>query len=196
MKRFFDFICSLILLMVLSPVLLVLAIWVGLDSPGGVFYKQERVGKGGKVFRLLKFRSMRPGSDKKGLLTVGFADNRITGAGRFLRKTKLDELPQLINVLKGDMSLVGPRPEVPRYVAMYNEVQQRVLDVRPGITDHASIRYFEENELLAQSSDPERTYIEEIMPKKLAINLEYVNHHNLMTDLGILFRTFLRMVRG
>ena len=182
--------------MVLSPVLLVLAIWVGLDSPGGVFYKQERVGKGGKVFRLLKFRSMRPGSDKKGLLTVGFADNRITGAGRFLRKTKLDELPQLINVLKGDMSLVGPRPEVPRYVAMYNEVQQRVLDVRPGITDHASIRYFEENELLAQSSDPERTYIEEIMPKKLAINLEYVNHHNLMTDLGILFRTFLRMVRG
>jgi hypothetical protein len=152
-----------------------------------------RVGLNGKAFALLKFRTMRQDSDKKGLLTVGANDNRITKAGYYLRKFKLDELPQLYNVLIGDMSLVGPRPEVQKYVDMYDEVQRHVLDVKPGITDYASLEYFEENELLAKSSDPERTYIEEVMPAKLKINLAYIPKASLGEDLKIIFLTIKRI---
>lgn len=189
-KRLFDITCSFIGLLLLSPLFLLIAAWILIDSRGGVFYRQVRVGQYGRDFRLFKFRSMRPGSDKKGLLTVGGRDNRITRSGYFLRRYKLDELPQLINVLTGDMSLVGPRPEVRKYVDLYNEEQKKVLLARPGITDYASIEYARENDLLAQSSDPEKTYIEEIMPAKLLLNLKYINEQGLGTDLKIIFRTF------
>lgn len=190
LKRLFDITCSFIGLLLLSPLFLVIAAWILTDSRGGVFYRQVRVGQFGRDFRLFKFRSMRPGSDKKGLLTVGGRDNRITRSGYFLRRYKLDELPQLINVLTGDMSLVGPRPEVRKYVDLYTEEQKKVLLARPGITDYASIEYARENDLLAQSSDPEKTYIEEIMPAKLLLNLKYINEQGLGTDLKIIFKTF------
>ncbi len=190
LKRLFDIGCSFIGLLLLSPLFLVIAAWILLDSRGGVFYRQVRVGQFGRDFRLFKFRSMRPGSDKKGLLTVGGRDNRITRSGYFLRRYKLDELPQLINVLTGDMSLVGPRPEVRKYVELYTEEQKKVLQVRPGITDYASIEYARENDLLAQSNDPEKTYIEEIMPAKLLLNMKYINEQGLGTDMKIIFRTF------
>lgn len=193
LKRLFDICCSLIGLILLFPLLLVLAMMVATGSPGGIFYRQTRVGKKGKDFQLLKFRTMRPGSDTKGLLTVGGRDPRITGAGFFLRKYKLDELPQLINVLRGDMSLVGPRPEVRRYVDLYNEEQKKVLQVKPGITDYASLEYFSENDLLAASTDPERTYIEEIMPAKLRLNQKYLNEAGLLTDLRIIGKTIARI---
>lgn len=190
LKRLFDITCSFIGLLLLSPLFFVIAAWILTDSRGGVFYRQVRVGQYGRDFRLFKFRSMRPGSDKKGLLTVGGRDNRITRSGYFLRRYKLDELPQLINVLTGDMSLVGPRPEVRKYVDLYTEEQKKVLLARPGITDYASIEYARENDLLAQSSDPEKTYIEEIMPAKLLLNLKYINEQGLGTDLKIIFKTF------
>lgn len=190
LKRLFDIICSFTGLLLLSPLFLVIAAWILLDSRGGVFYRQVRVGQYGRDFRLFKFRSMRPGSDKKGLLTVGGRDNRITRSGYFLRRYKLDELPQLINVLTGDMSLVGPRPEVRKYVDLYTEEQKKVLQARPGITDYASIEYARENDLLAQSSDPEKTYIEEIMPAKLLLNMKYIHEQGLGTDLKIIFKTF------
>ena len=151
-----------------------LAIWIKIDSEGPVFYRQVRVGKGNRDFRLFKFRSMRVGSDRKGLITVGGRDPRVTRSGYYIRKYKLDELPQLINVFTGDMSLVGPRPEVRKYVDLYTPEQMHVLDVRPGITDPASIRYRNENELLAQVEDPDRYYVEVIMQDKLQLNLEYV----------------------
>lgn len=156
---------------------------------------QKRVGKNGKDFSLLKFRTMRPDSDKKGLLTVGMRDSRITRTGYFLRKYKLDELPQLFNVLTGDMSLVGPRPEVRKYVDMYNEEQKKVLSVQPGITDYASIEYVNENEVLARSSNPEQTYINEIMPHKLELNLKYIREKGMATDLKIIIRTIGRIFR-
>lgn len=193
MKRLFDIIMSLIGLIALLPLFLLIAVWIILDSRGGVFYRQVRVGKNGVNFKLWKFRTMRPDSDKKGLLTVGGRDSRITSSGYFLRKYKLDELPQLINVFVGDMSFVGPRPEVRKYVDLYNSEQRKVLEVRPGITDIASLEYFEENELLAKSPDPERTYIEEIMPAKLKLNVQYIQKANLATDIGMIFRTIGRI---
>lgn len=159
------------------------------DSKGPVIYKQTRVGKNGKDFAVLKFRSMKQDSDSKGLLTVGGKDPRITNTGYFIRKYKLDELPQLINVIKGDMSFVGPRPEVRKYVLLYNEIQKKVLNVKPGITDVASIKYRNENELLEGSDDPESFYIKEIMPVKLKMNLEYINDRSFFKDIKVIFNT-------
>lgn len=181
-------------LLVLSPVFLFLAVWIKCDSPGPVFYRQVRVGRGNRDFRLYKFRSMRVGSDRKGLITVGDRDPRVTRSGYVIRKYKLDELPQLINVFFGDMSLVGPRPEVRKYVDLYTPVQMHVLDVRPGITDPASIRYRNENELLARADDPERYYREVVMPDKLRINLDYVAHRSFWGDVRLIFRTFGKIV--
>lgn len=195
MKRAFDIIFSFFGLLALLPFFLFIGIWIRIDSPGGIFYRQTRVGRYNRDFRLWKFRSMRPDSDKKGLLTVGGRDPRITRSGYFIRKYKIDELPQLINVLTGDMSFVGPRPEVRKYVDLYNEEQKRVLNVRPGITDVASLEYFEENDLLAKSSDPERTYIDEIMPAKLKLNLQYISKANLGTDLGMIMKTIARILK-
>lgn len=191
MKRCFDIVLSAIGLVLLSPLFLVLAICIIADSEGGVFYRQTRVGKGNKDFRLYKFRSMYTASDKKGLLTVSNHDSRITRVGYFIRKYKLDELPQLINVLTGDMSFVGPRPEVRKYVDLYTEEQMHVLDIRPGITDAASIKYRNENEILATQENPEQYYIEHIMPDKLAINLEYVRHHSVGKDIQLIWETFV-----
>lgn len=196
MKRLFDVVAALIALVVLAPLLVALAMVVALSSPGGAFFGQVRVGRYGRHFRLLKFRSMRPGSEAAGQITVGGRDPRITGIGYFLRRTKLDELPQLWNVLVGDMSVVGPRPEVPRYVALYDAEQRRVLDVRPGITSLASLEYISENELLGRSSDPERTYMEEVMPAKLALDLRYVASASLITDLRIIARTVGKLLRS
>lgn len=195
MKRVFDFVASGCGLLVLSPIFLVLAVWVKLDSPGPVFYRQVRVGRGNKDFRLFKFRSMRIGSDKKGLITVGGRDPRVTRSGYYIRKYKLDELPQLINVFVGDMSLVGPRPEVRKYVDMYTPEQMHVLDVRPGITDLASICYRNENELLEKVDNPETYYIETILPDKLRINLDYVHHQSFWGDLGLIFKTFRAILK-
>jgi lipopolysaccharide/colanic/teichoic acid biosynthesis glycosyltransferase len=195
-KRLFDLLFSAFFLVLLSPLLAGIAIWVSLDSPGGAFFRQVRVGKNQVPFRLLKFRTMKPLSEAAGQITVGAADSRITSCGKILRKYKLDELPQLFNILTGDMSVVGPRPEVPKYVNMYNEEQLRVLEVRPGLTDYASLEYFSENELLAQSSDPEATYINEIMPAKLRLNLRYISEQNMATDLNIIWRTVQAIFRA
>lgn len=173
---------------------MIIAIWIKLDSKGPVFYKQIRVGRGNKDFYLYKFRSMRVGADKAGLITVGGRDPRVTSSGYYIRKYKLDEFPQLINVLKGDMSLVGPRPEVRKYVDMYTPEQMHVLDVRPGITDLASIRYRNENELLEKADDPDRYYVEVIMQDKLRINLEYVHNHSFLYDIKLIFGTFLAII--
>lgn len=195
MKRLFDIVASFIGLLILLPLFLFLGIWISMESRGGVFYKQIRVGRNGVDFKLWKFRSMVPDADKKGLLTVGGRDPRITRAGYFLRKYKLDELPQLINVLLGDMSLVGPRPEVRKYVDLYSDEQRNVLSVRPGITDYASVEYFEENELLAKSGNPEETYIKEVMPAKLRLNQRYIHEAGLITDIGIILRTIARIFK-
>jgi lipopolysaccharide/colanic/teichoic acid biosynthesis glycosyltransferase len=181
-------------LVILSPFFLFISLLIILDSKGGVFYRQIRVGKNEVDFYLFKFRSMRTDSDKKGLLTVGGRDPRITRIGYFIRKYKIDELPQLLNVLKGDMSLVGPRPEVRRYVDMYSAEQRKVLSVRPGVTDYASIEYSKENELLGRAADPEKTYIEEIMPAKLQLNLKYIADKGLITDIKIILRTLKKIV--
>ncbi len=194
LKRTFDILASGLGLILVSPIFIVLAIWIRIDSQGPVFYRQVRVGRGNKDFRLFKFRSMRVGADKQGLITIGGRDPRVTRSGYFIRKYKLDELPQLINVFLGDMSLVGPRPEVRKYVDMYTEEQLHVLDVRPGITDAASIAYRNENELLEQAENPDQYYIDVIMPDKLRINLEYVNHHSFWGDIRLIFRTFWAIV--
>lgn len=190
MKRLFDIVASGLGLLCLSPLLLVVAIWIKLDSPGPVFFRQVRVGRYNKDFRIIKFRSMRVGSDKGSQITVGGHDSRITRSGYFIRKTKIDELPQLINVFIGDMSLVGPRPEVRHYVDMWTPEQMHVLDVRPGITDPASIRYRNENELLEKAEDPEKYYAEVIMQDKIKLYLEYVEKHSFWYDLGLIFKTF------
>lgn len=194
LKRSFDIFFSVIGLILLSPVFLIMAIWIKCDSYGPVFYKQTRVGKNGKIFLLYKFRSMRVGSDKEGLLTVGEKDPRITRSGKFIRKFKLDEFPQLINVLRGEMSIVGPRPEVLKYVALYNEEQREVLNIRPGISDWSSIRFSNENELLAHAENSEDFYISEVMPEKLKMNLEYVRSNNFWIDLKIIFMTMKKIV--
>ena len=195
MIRFFDFVLSLVGLVVLAPIFIVLAIWIKTDSKGPVFYKQVRVGQNSIDFGLFKFRSMVVDADKKGLITVGGRDPRITRSGYFIRKYKLDELPQLINVLVGDMSLVGPRPEVRKYVDLYTDEQQKVLSVKPGITDYASIEYMDENEILGKSSDPEKTYIEEIMPEKIKYNMKYIQNKNVSEYFKIIFLTLLKIVR-
>lgn len=194
MKRLFDIVASGCGLIFLSPLFLILAIWIKSDSKGPVFYKQIRVGRNNKDFKLFKFRSMRVGSDKKGLITVGERDPRITRSGYFIRKYKLDEFPQLINVFIGDMSLVGPRPEVRKYVDLYTPEQMHVLDVRPGITDMASIRYRNENELLEKAEDPDKYYVEVVMQDKLRINLEYVAQHSFWFDIKLIFKTFWAIV--
>ena len=195
MKRTLDIVVSATALLLLLPLLLILGAAVAVSSPGGAFFRQVRVGKGGKEFRLLKFRTMRPGSEAQGQITVGGKDPRITGIGYFLRRSKMDELPQLINVLLGDMSIVGPRPEVPKYVALYTKEQREVLSVRPGITSAASIAYMDENEILGKSTDPDRTYIEEVMPAKLALDLEYVQRRSFVRDLSIIGRTAIGLFR-
>ena len=187
MKRLFDITTSFFGIIILSPLLIFIGLWVGLSSKGGVFYKQIRVGKNNKDFKLYKFRSMRVNSDKQGLLTVGSKDSRITKAGYFIRKYKIDELPQLFNVLKGDMSFVGPRPEVRRYVDLYSKEQMKVLSVRPGITDPASIKYRNENDILSSQSNPEEYYIQHIMPDKLKINIDYINKKTVIKDNKIIF---------
>ncbi len=190
MKRLFDIVASGLGLIVLSPLFLILAIWIKLDSKGPVFYRQVRVGRNNKDFRILKFRSMRVGADKGSLVTIGGRDPRVTKSGYWIRKFKLDELPQLINVFIGDMSLVGPRPEVRHYVDYWTPEQMHVLDVRPGITDPASIKFRNENELMEQAEDPEKYYIEVIMQEKIKLYLEYVEKHNFFCDLGLIFKTF------
>lgn len=194
MKRFFDLVASGLGLLVLSPLFLVLAVWIKCDSKGPVFYRQVRVGRNNRDFRLYKFRSMRVGSDKKGLITIGGHDPRVTRSGYYIRRYKLDELPQLINVFAGNMSLVGPRPEVRKYVDLYTPEQMHVLDVRPGITDLASIRYRNENELLERADDPDRYYVDVIMQDKLRINLEYVADHSFLKDIKLIGMTFRAIV--
>lgn len=195
LKRLFDVVASLGVLLLFSPIFVCIALLIVIDSRGGVFYRQQRVGKGNRDFGLYKFRTMVSGADKKGQLTVGMRDSRITRVGYALRKYKLDEFPQLINIIKGDMSVVGPRPEVRKYVELYNKEQLAVLSVRPGLTDYASIEYARENELLAKAENPEQTYIKEIMPAKLRLNLRYINEQGLATDLKIIFRTIAKIVR-
>lgn len=190
-KRGFDILFSASVLLALAPLLFAIALVVKLDSPGPVFFRQVRVGRGGREFRIFKFRTMRTDAPRLGpQITVG-ADPRITRTGHFLRKYKLDEFPQFMNVLIGDMSVVGPRPEVPRYVALYPErTRELVLSVRPGITDLASIEYRDENELLGRAADPERTYVEEVMPAKLSYCERYVRERSFGGDLAIIARTF------
>jgi len=194
MKRLFDIVASGLGLIVLSPLFLILAIWIKLDSKGPVFYRQVRVGYKNKDFRIFKFRSMRGGADKGSLVTIGGHDPRVTRSGYFIRKFKFDELPQLINVFLGDMSLVGPRPEVRHYVDYWTPEQMHVLDVRPGITDPASIMFRNENELMEQAEDPEKYYIEVIMQEKIKLYLEYVEHHSFLGDIGLIFKTFWAIV--
>ncbi len=191
--RFFDVLFSSLGLIILSPLFLILAVWIKIDSKGPVFYRQLRVGKDGKDFYLYKFRTMLVDADKNGLITVGDRDPRVTRAGYFFRKYKLDELPQLINVVLGDMSLVGPRPEVRKYVEMYTSDQRKVLSVKPGLTDYASIHYIDENKVLAKSDDPERTYIDAIIPEKIRYNMKYIEHQSVKEYFKIIFLTIRRI---
>ena len=193
-KRIFDITLSLILLSIFLPFGLLISTWILIESSGGVFYKQVRIGHKGIPFKMFKFRSMRQNSDKLGQLTVGMRDPRITRSGYFIRKYKLDEFPQFINVLKGDMSIVGPRPEVKEFVDLYTDEQRKILNVKPGITDYASLEYFKENELLGLSDDPRKTYVEEIMPAKIELNMKYIQHPGLLNDIQIMWRTFLKIV--
>ena len=194
MKRLFDIVASGLGLVFISPLFFILAIWIKMDSKGPVFYRQVRVGRGNKDFRIFKFRSMRVGADKGSLVTIGGHDPRVTRSGYFIRKFKFDELPQLINVFIGDMSLVGPRPEVRHYVDYWTLEQMHVLDVRPGITDPASIKFRNENELMEQAEDPEKYYIEVIMQEKIRLYLEYVEKHSFLYDIGLIFKTFFVIV--
>jgi lipopolysaccharide/colanic/teichoic acid biosynthesis glycosyltransferase len=194
-KRLFDILMSLIGIIILSPFFILISLFIKLDSKGPVMFKQIRVGRAERNFKILKFRTMVTDAEKKGAqITVG-RDSRITRVGHFLRKSKLDEIPQLFNVLKGDMSLVGPRPEVPKYTRYYNSSQRRIFEIRPGITDLASIKYRDENEILAQSDRPEETYIEEIMVDKLKLNLQYLSERSLLTDIKIIFMTLLKIIK-
>lgn len=195
MIRFFDLIFSIMGLVILSPLFIVLYLLIRIESKGGGFYSQERIGKNGKPFKLYKFRSMRIGSDKKGLITIGEKDNRITKTGFILRKYKLDELPQLWNVFIGDMSLVGPRPEVKKYTDLYTVEQKQVLHVRPGITDWASIKYVDENKILGESKTPDEAYVNLIMPNKIKLNMVYIQNQTLGEYFKIIFATFKEIVR-
>lgn len=195
MKRIFDMFSSFVVLVILAPFFLVIAILIKLDSPGKVFFKQIRVGKDEKHFSLIKFRTMRPDSDRLSQITVGDRDPRVTHVGYFLRKYKLDEIPQLFNIIGGDMSVVGPRPEVPKYVELYSSEQRTVLTIRPGLTDYASLHYVNESEILAKASDPEKAYINKIMPHKLELNQKYIREKSFVTDLKIILQTLLRIIR-
>tara|TARA_R110001606_G_C15366215_1_gene649056 strand:- start:1601 stop:2191 length:591 start_codon:yes stop_codon:yes gene_type:complete len=195
MKVIVDFIISFISLLIVFPILFLISIIIKISSPGPVFYKQIRVGKGNKDFKIFKFRTMHINADKMGLLTVGGRDPRVTSIGYYLRKHKLDELPQFINVLKGDMSFVGPRPEVRQYVDLYSDTQKKVLNVKPGITDLASIEFRNENEILSRQEDPNQYYIDYIMPKKLEINLKYIAQRNLLKDFGVVVKTFIAIFK-
>jgi len=196
MKRAFDLFLSLLILTLFFPFGLIISLLILFSSPGGIFYRQERIGKNGIAFNLYKFRSMRIDADQLGSLTVGMKDPRITSIGIFIRKYKLDEFPQFINVLKGDMSIVGPRPEVGEFVALYSDAQKKVLEVKPGITDYASIEYFNENELLASSDNPKKTYVEKIMPDKIKINQKYLANPTLAHDLKIIFLTIRKVLNN
>jgi len=195
MKRLFDFTISLIFSILFTPLWIIVGGWIKLTSSGPIFFRQVRVGKDAKEFKIIKYRTMVVDAEKKGLqITVGGRDPRITKVGYYLRKSKLDELPQLFNIILGEMSFVGPRPEVPKYVAMYTEKQREVLRVRPGITDLASIEYIDENELLKDAQDPEQMYTEQIMQEKLKLNLEYLKRRSLSSDIGIIFKTLIKII--
>lgn len=194
-KRLFDIFFSSLGVVILFPLFVFIAICVKIDSKGPIFYTQKRVGKNNKDFNMLKFRSMKIGSDKYGLITAGINDPRITASGHYIRKFKFDELPQLFNVIKGDMSLVGPRPEVRKYVDMYNAEQQQVLSVRPGITDIASIHFRNENQLFDGADAPDYLYINEIMPKKLDLNREYIRNRSFFKDIKIILLTFKAIIK-
>lgn len=195
MTRIFDILFATLGLVILSPLLILVYVAIVLESRGGGFYRQERTGRYGKPFRLIKFRSMYVNADKHGLITVGGHDNRITRVGYYIRKYKIDELPQLINVVKGDMSIVGPRPEVKKYTDLYTEEQRKILDIRPGITDYASIKYVDENEILGTSDNPERTYIEHIMPDKIKLNMIYISQNGIKEYFKIIFLTLTNIAR-
>jgi lipopolysaccharide/colanic/teichoic acid biosynthesis glycosyltransferase len=194
-KRLVDIFFSLVGLIILLPFLIIISLLIVIDSPGGIIYKQVRVGKGSKDFYLFKFRSMKINADKSGLLTVGGRDSRITRMGYYIRKYKIDELPQLLNVFYGDMSLVGPRPEVRKYVDMYTDEQKKVLSVKPGITDYASIEYSNENEILGKAENPEAVYIQQIMPAKLILNLKYIVDQGIVTDFKIILKTIVKILK-
>lgn len=194
MKRLFDILVSLVILSVFLPFGILISLAIVLESKGGAFYRQERIGKNGVPFKLWKFRTMRVNADKLGKLTVGMRDPRITRVGYFIRKSKLDEFPQFLNVLVGEMSIVGPRPEVQEYVSLYTEEQRKILSVKPGITDYASLEYFKENELLGKSDNPRETYIQEIMPAKIELNKKYIANPTLGQDINIMWQTFLKIV--
>ena len=193
--RLLDIMLSLLGLLFLLPIFLILAVCIKFDSQGNIFFRQIRVGKEGQDFRIYKFRTMIVNAEKMGIITIGERDPRITNSGYFLRKYKLDELPQLINVLKGEMSFVGPRPEVRKYVEMYNQEQLKILTVKPGITDYASIEYINEDEILGKSSDPEKTYIEEIMPQKIKYNMKYINNKTVIEYFKIIFLTIIKIIK-
>lgn len=195
MIRIFDIVFSLVGILICLPLFIIIYLLIVFESKGGGFYIQKRVGRNNIDFPLYKFRSMRVGSDKKGLITIGGRDSRMTRVGYFIRRFKLDELPQLMNVFVGDMSFVGPRPEVRKYVEMYNEAQRQVLSVRPGITDYASIEYVDENEILGSATDPEKVYIEEIMPHKIRLNMKFIEHKSIKEYFYIIFLTFWHIVK-
>ena len=194
MKRTVDICISLLILALFLPFGLVLMVFISLESAGGVFYLQERVGQNGQLFKLIKFRSMRPNADNGSQITIGNRDPRITRIGYFIRRFKIDEFPQFINVIKGDMSIVGPRPEVPFYVEKYTETQRQILVVKPGITDYASLAYFNENEILAKAADPQKAYLEQIMPAKIELNQRYLSDASLFKDFKIIWLTALKIV--
>lgn len=193
MKRLFDILFALSGIIVLLPIFIIISILIIIDSKGKIFFLQKRVGKNNIDFKIIKFRTMKPDSDKKGLITIGAKDSRITTIGYYLRRFKIDELPQLINVLHGTMSFVGPRPEVRSIVELYNKEQMKVLTVKPGITDNASIYYMNENEILGRSENPEADYINIIMPHKLSLNLLYIKNKGFLTDIKIIFKTILKI---
>jgi lipopolysaccharide/colanic/teichoic acid biosynthesis glycosyltransferase len=195
LKRLFDILFSLLGLVLLLPIFLIISIIILIDDGLPIFYKQTRIGKNFQPFKLLKFRSMFQNKTSDSLITIGNRDERITKSGYFIRKYKIDELPQLMNVLIGNMSIVGPRPEVKKYVDLYDAQQQQILSIKPGITDYASIVYSNENELLAKSQEPEKTYIQEVLPHKLSLNLKYLNEQSFMTDIKIIFNTIKKIIK-
>lgn len=194
-KRGFDIFFSFVGILFLLPIYILIAILIKIDSKGSIVYKQERIGEKGIPFKVFKFRTMKPNSFAKGTLTIGSRDARVTRVGYYLRKYKLDELPQLFNVLMGDMSFVGPRPEIRKYTDLYTEEQRKILNVKPGITDYASIKFRNENDILAVSDDPEKLYIEKIMPQKIELNMMYINDYNILKDIRIILETFYTIIK-